>query len=269
MGTSGAYGGSGTSKWKQVHDLVGEMGPSPGLAPSDGPSHSPLTDAPSTADIAVAVAQALRVSTQAPPSWAPPPPGRPSRGGGTTTSRGGYTSKGPGAARSTASRAGTALAAGYAVASGNGGMLASVAPTLVLDDLRSLSLEKRCDAILNATLGPPGSPDDEVLRRASFEALIQLSDDDVTDATPADTVQVFAEHYVYELALRELTADASTANRTVDDITSLEGDLKDYIHETLKDHPVVSGQYFGPSMFGKQCENILEGVISIFIKGRS
>ncbi|KRC92833.1 hypothetical protein ASE25_05930 [Terrabacter sp. Root85] len=107
-----------------------------------------------------------------------------------------------------------------------------------------------------------------MLRRASFEALIQLSDE-VTEATPADTVQLFAEHYVYELAIRELTADAFAATRTVDEIITLEHDLKDYIHETLKDHPVVRGAYFGPSMFGKHCGDILEGVITIFIKGPS
>lgn len=267
MGTSGAYGGSGSTAWKQVHELSGQMDPNP--SPSSGAAANPAPHAPGPEELAAAIAKALRLASHAPPTWHPLSAGRPSRGGGTTTSRGGSTSRGTGGARSTASRAGSALTAGYAVASGDRGMLAQVAPTLRLDDLRSLSTEERCEAILNATLGPPGSPDDEVLRRASFEALIELSNGEVTEATPVDTVQVFAEHYLYELAIRELTADTSTANRTVDDIIRLEHSLRDYIHEELKDHPVASGQYFGPDMFAKQCGDILEQVVSIFIKGPS
>lgn len=267
MGTSGAYGGSGSTAWKQVHDLVGEMELIP--PPSNPSQNVPTSDVPGPGDLAAAIARALRLASQAPLTWTPTSAGRPSRGRGTTTSRGGSTSRGSGGARSTASRAGAALTAGYAVASGDSRLLATADPTLRLDDLRSLSTEERCRVILDATLGPPGSPDDEVLRRASFEALVELSDGPVTDATPADTVQVFAEHYLYELAIRELTADASTANRAVDEIIRLEHDLRDYIRETLRDHPVTSGQYFGPAMFSRQCGDLLAGVITIFIEGPS
>lgn len=242
MGTSGAYGGSNSQSWSQAHDAVGSL-------PASGPASAQQV-AQTIQQVAVAVHRlfpAPRTST----TYDYEPSGllgRRSGSDGSITS-GRSRASGGGMSSSNAARGGAALWAGHAAASGNQADLDALGVGLRLEDMRDLSQRDRCRYILDKVLGAPGSPDEEVLRRASLEALKELAADPNRDIE--DSVTTFMSAYIYESALVELTSHKASQKLTPDQVLKHEKDLRQYI----RGHAKYSGVTDGPRISAKSFMN--------------
>lgn len=236
MGTSGAYGGSGSQSWGDAHDAVSAL-------PASGPATTTQV-ATTVQQIATAVHR-LFPTPRTPTIYNYDPGallGRRTAADGSPSS-GRSRRSGGGMSSSNAARGGAAVYAGHAALAGSQADLDALGVGLRLEDMRDMSINDRCNYILDKVLGAPGSPDEEVLRRAALEALKELSLDPTRSTE--DSVTAFMSAYIYQTALVELTSHKASLKLTPDQVLKHEKDLKQYIRGTAKYSGVTDGPRIG------------------------
>lgn len=235
MGTSGAYGGSGSQSWGDAHDAVSAL-------PASGPL-TPTQLATTVQQIATAVHRLFPTPRTKTYNYEPGailgrqtgPDGSPSSGRSRRS--------GGGMSSSNAARGGAAVYAGHAARAGSQAELDALGVGLRLEDMRDMSINSRCNYILDKVLGAPGSPDEEVLRRAALEALKELSLDPTRSTE--DSITAFMSAYIYQTALVELTSHKASLKLTPDQVLKHEKDLKQYIRGTAKYSGISDGPRIG------------------------
>ncbi len=226
MGTSGAWGGSQTERWREARELldqVEDLGPPGPPDPQPRPEADPAADPPPAAD---ALLDAIAAGLAGDDPAAADPAGRPlpslaallgpRRTGGTGGS-GGSGGAGGGAAPGgggggggrrrqlgrAAQRGGVAIGAAYALRRGDVAALADVG--LNLAELQAMSPRAQRMALLDAILGAPNHPDDVAARRAADEQLREiLTAPSGADPDPLDLVRGFVGKLIHQVAVVEL-----------------------------------------------------------------
>lgn len=241
MGTSGAYGGSGSGAWQAARDaaVAIPVGGEAGTTTADGQGDEKAAAA------AAAIADALVTEE---PSLGRAPhdyqlssllPRARGTGGGTSgggsgsgrvrgaSREGGRTG---GSSRRNMStgvqRGGTALRAAYALRAGDRAGLAAVG--LDLDALQALPAAGRVSRILDAILGPATHPDEQVLRESAAEQVKAIVMGD-TAPTMADGIRSFVATYVWKMGMLELRAQYPGGLPAAEVLLKRERDIKSYI----------------------------------------
>lgn len=233
MGTSGAFGGSGSAAWSEVHDLFDAI---------QVPTGSSGATEPSAESFWTAVLPAL---TAGDPTFKAPRPSIPLsdllpsrvRVGGS----GGVASKaGPSPAKGRSRRASqqigrgsAAIAAGLAFARGDNAGLREFG--LTLKDLSGLSVRQRCQKIMDTVLGQPGHPDDEALRNAVQPTVIAAITGSISD--PVELMRELLANYVMETVLVELSSQHASGLTSVAETERREQTATQWIRakvETIK-----------------------------------
>ncbi len=275
MGTSGAYGGSGTVAWNKVEELLNVMesparaddvaGEDTGDSGGDAPSPS--------GDLLAAIGDALladdpRLSFPSAPT--PPSPGGDSglnlsgilpvrRGGGGGGTRAGRPSRRDvvGGAR----RAGRALGAAYALQRGDAVQLATYG--LDLDDLLGKSRIEQILAIVN-TLGEstPG-PDEQALRNAVVSQLNRVLTDDASD--PADALRDLIVDYCIDRAYVEVEAVAARLELTHHQLLEVEGQIRSLARAKAARLDLEGALLIRPAQFEDAAEIIVRGVVVVMM----
>jgi hypothetical protein len=222
MGTSGAYGGSGSKEWRDAGRMLVDLPPDGPEGTGDGDDLVPAGFWQQVADALAGedptLSRPLSAVDVFPLSAILP---RRAAGGGGTGEGGGGGSHGisGGSGRSgarpgrsvtrSAARGAAAIGGAYALRSGDVAALAELG--LSLDELRDLSPRMQCARILEAVLGDGGHPDEAALHRAAAEQLksILLSEEPPSEV---DAIRGFVARFVFELTLVELQTDL-TAGR--------------------------------------------------------
>lgn len=259
MGTSGAYGGSGTASWDDAHDLYEQVA---------GGGTSPPVEA-----IVAAFARALN-KTAGGPSLAPGAytvgqtgPSRPSGASGgykhskTSTGGGGRPGLAASAARGAAAVAG---ASAYRARDAQG--LAELGLDMAaLDALPDDTA--RCEAIAQELLGVPAHPEDAALKSAAMQTMFQAME--APEEPDAERlVEMFAGNLTYEYALVELTSEHRKAPVPPAEATRMEQDIKEYIASDISnpmDKPV--GKLSRQGLIDKAA-SLAQDVLGIFRRTR-
>jgi hypothetical protein len=219
MGTSGAWGGSQTERWRQARELLDQLqdpGPPGPSDPRPPPDTDPAADPPpAAAELLDAIAAALAGDdpVAADPAGRPLPSlgvllGPHRSGGGTGGGSGGAPpgSGGGGGRRQlgrAAQRGGVAIGAAYALRRGDAAALADVG--LHLAELQAMSPRAQRMALLDAILGQPNHPDDVAVRRAADEQLREiLTSPSGDDPDPLDLLRGFLGKLIHQIAVVEL-----------------------------------------------------------------
>lgn len=231
MGTSGAYGGSGTASWDDAHDLYEQA--------AGGGTRPPIEDLVRT------LTQALNNTKGGPPS-APGTyaagqtgPNRPTGTGGYThskTSAGG--GRRPGLAGS-AARGAAAVAGVSAYRARDAQGLTELGLDLAtLDALPDDTA--RCEAIAQELLGVPAHPEDAALKSAAMETMLQAME--AAEEPDAERlVEMFVCNLTYEYALIELTSEHRKDPVSPAEAARMEQEIKEYIASDISnpvDKPV-------------------------------
>lgn len=219
MGTSGAYGGSGTASWDDAHDLYEQV--------AAGGTRPPIDDLVRT------LTQALNKTKGGPP-LAPGAyvagqtgPSRPTGVGGYTHSK---TSTGgggrPGLAGS-AARGAAAVAGASAYRARDAQGLAELG--LDLEALDALPDDTaRCEAIAQELLGTPAHPEDAALKSAAMQTMLQAME--APEEPDAERlVEMFTGNLTYEYALVELTSEHRRDPVPPAEAAKMEQEIKEYI----------------------------------------
>lgn len=246
MGTSGAYGGSGSQAWTAARQLLDDL-PAEGSSGASG-GNDQDDDGQGLADLAGAIADALAgddatlASRPITPTLSGllPRAGRGRRGGGGGGALGGIYGESGGTGRSGASsrrsvarsaaRGGAAIGGGYALRSGDRAALEEIG--LDLDELRTLGPRAQCARILDAVLGSAGHPDEMALKIAAGEQLKAI----VTLPTPpaeADALRGFISAFVFQMGLVELRANLARGVIDAATATRKEGRLRRYLDQRV------------------------------------
>jgi hypothetical protein len=269
VGTSGAYGGSGSSAWGRARGRLTDI--------DSGADESP-EEAGDVAAAAQAIAQAIRRDD---PTLRPStPPGYTSSsllprasgggggggGGGRVASSGSSGRTGSGVGRRvgrSAQRGANAIGAAWALRTGNAGALREVG--LDLAELQGLGPRQQCDRILQAMLGNATHPDEFALRRAASKA-VQSMILDQTPPDPLDTIREFVGDLVMEQSLVELRAQRA-GGADVADIASKEGKVRRYIRARVRAIPApVAGPMTIAEMRGL-AGRILQAALRVMATG--
>jgi hypothetical protein len=219
MGTSGAYGGSGTASWDDAHNLYEQV--------AGGGTRPPVEDLVRT------LAQALNKTT----GGSPPTPGTyaagqtgPSRLPGTgnfTRSKSSIGGGGrPGLAGS-AARGAAAVAGASAYRARDAQGLAELGLDMAaLDALPDDTA--RCEAIAQELLGVPVHPEDAALKSAAMETMLQAME--AAEEPDAERlVEMFTGNLTYEYALIELTSEHRKDPVSPAEAAKMEEEIKEYI----------------------------------------
>jgi hypothetical protein len=234
MGTSGAYGGSGSQTWADVHEAIADLDTS---TTSDGK--------PSKVDIEKAVDKILDAIGKVNPSIKKTPTEytiSDLRRGASVS--GGAISSGTGRGRSsgfshdTFARGAAAIGAGLAYTSGSDSELRRFG--LSISELQGLNTRDRCKRILDEVLGAPGHLDDELLRKAALEALKEMFSA-VEELSGEQSLRTFLAAYVYQCALAELTSQKAAKSLAPAAVLKHEKDLKSYIGKRVKFERILEG----------------------------
>lgn len=245
MGTSGSYGGSGSTQWSTAHDAFDALPDS--LAPGAG-AGDPTDSQQQVLDAAL---QALAVALQKDDAekGVAPAAGYPLsalvaslRGGG---GAGGAGSGGAGPGRAGggssrqvlkgASRGAAAVAGAHALRNGNADQLRELG--LDLDELRGLPRRTQISRILQAVLGDAGHPDDAALRRATAQHVkdVILSPE---PPSPEDSLRGLVALWIYELGLVELSSQKAHDSLTPQDVVRKQGWLRSWLQRRVRGIPI-------------------------------
>jgi len=231
MGTSGAYGGSGTVSWDDAHDLYEQT--------AGGGAKPPIED------LVKAFSVALHKTKGGPPT-APGAyaagqtgPSRPTGTGGYTHSK---TSTGgggrPGLAGS-AARGAAAVAGASAYRARDAKTLADLGLDLAaLDALPDDTA--RCEAIAQELLGIPAHPEDAALKSAALQTMLQAMEEP-EESEAERLVEMFTGNLTYEYVLIELTSEHRKDPLPPAEAAELEQQIKEYIANDIStpvDKPV-------------------------------
>lgn len=221
MGTSGAYGGSGTASWDDAHDLYEQV--------AGGGNRPPVEELVRT------LTQALNKTQGGPP---PAPgtyaagqtgPSRPPGTGGYTHSKssiGGGGGGRPGLAGS-AARGAAAIAGASAYRARDAQGLAQLGLDMAALDALPDDMA-RCEAIAQELLGVPAHPEDAALKSAAMETMLQAMEaQEEPDAERL--VELFTGNLTYEYALIELTSEHRKDPVPPAEAAKMEQEIKEYI----------------------------------------
>lgn len=280
MGTSGAYGGSGTQDWRTVRTLFDQLsadddgGEGVDGATTDDTSIRPGED---LADLTAAIATALRNEDDGLRRPAGPTPlatlmprrGQAGSGGGGGAG-GGVRSEGRPQGRSgggstrsvgrAAARGGVALGGGFALRRGDREGLAELG--LDLDELRKLGPRSQCARILEAVLGETGHPDEGALRAAAAEQLKAIVTLDVAPSQ-ADALRGFIAAFVFQLALVELRSQLAQGDVDVAVAAKKEGRMRRYIERRVAHLNVPDAGSLKIAEFGAHADRLAIEIVEI------
>lgn len=258
MGTSGAYGGSGTVSWDDVHDLYEQVG--------GGGTTPPIED------LVKAFSQALNKTKGGPP-LAPGAyvvgrtgPSRPDGSGGYTRSK---TSVGGGPRPGL----GGSAARGAAAVAGASAYRARDAQGLAELGLDQAALDAlpddmaRCEAIAHELLGVPAHPEDAALKSAAMETMLQAMEAREEPDTER-LVELFTGNLTYEFVLIELTSEHRKDPVPPAEAAEIEGQIKGYIANDIS-NPVEKpvGKLSKQGLIDKAA-SLAQDVLGIFRRTR-
>ena len=240
MGTSGAYGGSGSSSWEAVHDAYSDAatatGPGPSAAQIENFVNSFMT------------ALARSMGQTSGPARFPLSSLRLTRPGGgvgqssSTSSGGGRRNLGRQAARGAA-----AVAGAHALRTGNTEILTELG--LDVEHISSLPPgREQCIYIVNTLLGAPSHPDEVALAAATLRTMVEVQK--ASEAmSPEHTMEMFLQNLAYEQVLVELTSQRRSDSITPQRAKQIEDRAKKFLRASvtalrLKDKAEVSAQGF-------------------------
>lgn len=263
MGTSGAFGGSGSADWKAAHDLFGAAAGASG-ADSAGPS-SPAEARPSPADVAQAIAAAFQSGDAALRRTQVPefPLGRlltrsNSRSGGggdaggsgggvrSGSRQGGAGQRGGRSMQHSAARGAAAVAGAFALRSGDAAALGELG--LRLADLRTLTVSEQCQLIADDVLGAPNHPDDVAVRKASIATMRSLLQA-TTPMSEDDVLRLFLAHLVTNTSMVELKSKQQRESLSPKAVLRVERQVQKYITQRVKKVRITALGRFSPQRF--------------------
>lgn len=223
MGTSGAYGGSGTASWDDAHDLYDQVrGDTAGASVEERVraftrALNQTAGRPSLASGAYKVGQTG--------------PSRPSGSGGYTRSKTATGGAGRSGLAGSAARGAAAVAGASAYRARDAQGLAELGLDLAaLDALPDDTA--RCEAIAQELLGIPAHPEDAALKSAALQTMLQAMEaQEEPDAERL--VELFAGNLTFEFALVELTSEHRKNPIPPAEATKLEQEIKEYIASDL------------------------------------
>lgn len=220
MGTSGAYGGSGTASWDDAHDLYEQV--------AGGGTRPPVEDLVRT--LTQALSRTKGGPLPAPGTYAAGQtgPSRPPSGGTHTHSRssiGGGTGR-PGLVGS-AARGAAAVGGASAYRARDAQGLAELGLDMAaLDALPNDTA--RCEAIAQQLLGVPVHPEDAALKSAAIETMLEAME--AAEEPDAERlVEMFTGNLTYEYALIELTSEHRKDPVSPAEAAKMEEEIKEYI----------------------------------------
>ena len=239
MGTSGAYGGSGSQSWDAVHDSYADAATAGG-----GPSQAQIENFVNTFLTALATPRqagsptsfslaSLRLTRSA------------ASGGGSSssaTSGGGGRNLGRQAARGAA-----AVAGAHALRSGNTAILTELG--LDIDHIKALPPgREQCTYIVNTLLGAPSHPDEVALAAATLRTMVEVQKAK-QEMTAEQTMELFLQNLAYEQVLVELTSQRRTDSVSPQRAKQIEEKAKRYLRASvaalqLKDKAKITAQGF-------------------------
>ncbi|MFJ8203237.1 hypothetical protein [Micromonospora chalcea] len=228
MGTSGAYGGSGSKPWEAAHDAYGDAGAAGGPGPSDAQVQAFVN----------AFMQALAKTTGPAPGSSSYPLAslRPQRVGSAGGSGGGSgSSAGGGGARNLGrqtARGAAAVAGASALRTGDRATLAELG--LDLNHLDSMpNARAKCAYIVDTLLGAPSHPDEVALRAATLRTMVEIQRAQ-EPLTTSQQMELFLQHLAYEQVLVELTSQRRADSITPQRAKEIEDKAKKYLRTSVK-----------------------------------
>jgi hypothetical protein len=228
VGTSNAYGGSGSQSWRQARDAWLEL--------ISGDSAS----APSVAGAAAANATARSL-----------------RGGSRGLAEGATTGSSGRAARlvSGARSGGRAIAAAWAYERGDRDTLSGLG--LDLAELQAMSLKARCQTILDATMVAVDQPDDVAMRKAALTVLKELLGGEGLPLA-IDAVRAFIVEYIFEIALVEVATVRELSGLSAAQLAVLEKRARDYLRRRVSNLELAfDGTSVAPASLAAAIERLL------------
>jgi hypothetical protein len=228
VGTSGAYGGSGSQPWDAAHDAYGDAAAAGGPGPSDAQVQAFVN----------AFMQALAKTAGPAPGTSSYPLAslRPQRTGGAGGAGGGSSSSaGGGGARNLGrqtARGAAAVAGASALRTGDRATLVELG--LDLGHLDSLSTPRaKCAYVVDTLLGAPSHPDEVALRAATLRTMVEIQKAK-EPLTTAQQMELFLQHLAYEQVLVELTSQRRTDSIAPQRAKEIEDKAKKYLRASVK-----------------------------------
>jgi hypothetical protein len=232
MGTSGAYGGSGTASWGDAHDLYED-------AAGGGAARPPVED------LVKAFTAALNKTKGGPPpapgAYTPAAtrPGRPAGTGGYTHSKTSTVGGGRSGLAASAARGAAAVAGARAYRARDAQTLTDLGLDLAaLDALPDDTA--RCEAISQRLLGVPAHPEDAALNSVAMQTMLAAMEEE--DEPGAERlVEIYAANLAYEFVLVELTSEHRKDPVPSAEAAEIEEQVKEYIANDISnpvDKPV-------------------------------
>lgn len=258
MGTSGAYGGSGTASWDDAHDLYEQV--------AGGGTRPPIEDLVKT------LTQALSKTTGGPP----PAPGayaagrtgprRPPGTGSFTRSKSSIGGGGRSGLAGSAARGAAAVAGASAYRARDAQGLAELGLDMAALDALPDDMA-RCEAIAQELLGVPVHPEDAALKSAAMETMLQAME--AAEEPDAERlVEMFTGNLTYEYALIELTSEHRKDPVSPAEAARMEEEIKEYIASDISnpvDKPV--GTLSKQGLIDKAA-SLAQDVLNIFRRTR-
>ncbi|WP_431895950.1 hypothetical protein [Micromonospora haikouensis] len=258
MGTSGAYGGSGSQPWDAAHDAYGDAA----AAGESGPSDAQIQD------FVRAFMQALAKTTPPVPAASSYPLAslRPQRvsgagggGGGSSSSAGGGGARNLG--RQSA-RGAAAVVGASALRTGDRATLTELG--LDLRHLDSLSTARaKCAYIVDTLLGAPSHPDEVALRAATLRTMVEIQKAK-EPLTTTEQMELFLQHLAYEQVLVELTSQRRTDSITPQRAKQIEDKAKKYLRASVKAMKLPQAAKLTAQAFVSSAATLAHKVFSVF-----
>jgi hypothetical protein len=258
MGTSGAYGGSGTASWDDAHDLYEQV--------AGGGNRPPVEDL--VRKLTQALNKTLGGFPLVPGTYAAghTGPSRPSSTGGYTHSKSSNGGGGrPGLAGS-AARGAAAVAGASAYRARDAAGLAELGLDMAVLDALPDDMA-RCEAIAQELLGVPAHPEDAALKSATMETMLQaLEASEEPDAERL--VELFTGNLTYEYVLIELTSEHRKDPVPPTEAAKMEQQIKEYIANDIS-NPVGKpvGTFSRQGLIDKAA-SLAQDVLGIFRRTR-
>jgi hypothetical protein len=241
VGTSGAYGGSGSSSWDAVYDSYSDAANASGSGPSPAQIESFVNS--------FMTALAKTPGQASGPTNFPLSRLRLTRPGGSAAGRSSSIGSGGGGRNlgRQAARGAAAVAGAHALRTGNTEILTELG--LDVEHIKSLpSGREQCTYIVNTLLGAPSHPDEVALASATLRTMVEVQK--ASEAmSPEQTMEMFLQNLAYEQVLVELTSQRRTDTVTPQRAKQIEEKAKRYLRASvtalrLKDKAKVSTQGF-------------------------
>lgn len=255
MGTSGAYGGSGSAGWSSAHQIYGQ-----GAAGRTPPP----------ADVVQAFARAMlrgnRNVSSGPGVYTAGSTGPTRRSGSEGFARSRSSRTGGGGLSRRAARGAAAVAGAQAYRTRDAQALAELGLDLVALDALPND-RSRCAAITEQLLGAPTHPEDAALNAVSIQTMMDLlrsPDDPDSEAI----IERFTVNLAYEQALVELTSQQRTDPLPAKQAAMIERQAKRYIENSLRTEVSRTSGRLGAQALIDKAAGLASRVLDIFGRRR-